>query len=180
MPRECKVCAHPCRQEIDHKLAHGVTRTEVAREFGLTRAAVSRHAANHLLAVIAQARPIGTAEVVNAAYLLGRIRQLEKLTLWGVGQAQQEKQLGVMFQGIKEARECLRFYFDILSLQEKATVGQTEISNVIDSPEWQQLEGVVLEVLDEYPEGKRALQTRLIEAARGDNGSEDVLSEGAD
>lgn len=172
MAVECKVCAHPCRGEIDEALAKGSSRNQVSKDFGLSRASVARHAAKHLMGVVAQYRPIGTKEVVNAGYLLGRIRQLEKLTLWGIGQAQAQGKLNTMFRGVKQALGCLRAYADILALQDTPPSTVT-IRNIADSPEWQQLEAIVLDVLDEYPDGKRALQTRLIEAARAqadDNG----------
>jgi hypothetical protein len=47
MPRNCSVCRHPQRHEIEADLQAGKTYRDVARQYGASKDAVSRHAANH-------------------------------------------------------------------------------------------------------------------------------------
>lgn len=49
MPQPCRVCAHIARAEIDRRLAVQVVNvSSVARDYGLSAKAVSRHRARHL------------------------------------------------------------------------------------------------------------------------------------
>ena len=56
MTRVCTVCAHPERARIDHALV-SVARPyrDIARQYGLSKDALLRHKADHLLAAIVAA-----------------------------------------------------------------------------------------------------------------------------
>ena len=57
MARTCTICAHPQREEIDQALVAGrEALRDIARRFATSKDAVARHRAEHLPAVIAQAR----------------------------------------------------------------------------------------------------------------------------
>ena len=53
MPRPCTACTHPDRHQIDEALAAGTSYRSVAKRFGLSLGAVSRHKANHMIVVTA-------------------------------------------------------------------------------------------------------------------------------
>src|SRR5574341_2550636 len=55
MSRPCTVCTHPGRAEIEQALVTGTPRLAVARQCGLSEAAVRRHAAHHLPARLIEA-----------------------------------------------------------------------------------------------------------------------------
>ena len=48
MPRNCTVCRHPQRHEIEPDLRAGLSYRDVARQYGISKDAVSRHRASHV------------------------------------------------------------------------------------------------------------------------------------
>ena len=48
MPRNCTVCLHPQRQEIEADLQAGLSYRDVARRYSTSKDAVSRHRASHV------------------------------------------------------------------------------------------------------------------------------------
>ena len=48
MPRNCTVCRHPQRQEIEADLQAGLPYRDVARRHSISKDAVSRHRASHV------------------------------------------------------------------------------------------------------------------------------------
>ena len=48
MPRNCTVCLHPQRQEIEADLQAGLSYRDVARRYSISKDAVSRHRASHV------------------------------------------------------------------------------------------------------------------------------------
>jgi hypothetical protein len=51
----CSICAHPARGEIDTALITGASTPSVARDFGVGRSSVARHATHHLAVAIHEA-----------------------------------------------------------------------------------------------------------------------------
>jgi hypothetical protein len=48
MPRNCTVCRHTKRYEIEHDLQAGLSYRDVARQYSISKDAVSRHRASHV------------------------------------------------------------------------------------------------------------------------------------
>jgi hypothetical protein len=48
MPRKCSICRHPKRHQIEADLQAGSPYRDVARQYGLSKDAVSRHRASHV------------------------------------------------------------------------------------------------------------------------------------
>ncbi len=52
MPRTCTICHHDEREAIDAALVSGVAHRAIANQWHVGRAAVQRHAKNHLSAAL--------------------------------------------------------------------------------------------------------------------------------
>jgi len=70
----CSICRHPARVDIDVALTGGATIASVAREFGVHRSSVSRHAHAHLATALA--RVIDHGDDVSVAAIVDRATQL--------------------------------------------------------------------------------------------------------
>ncbi|MDX0601804.1 hypothetical protein GOD78_10985 [Sinorhizobium medicae] len=55
MARDCTICAHPRRHEIEAAMVHGHSSRRIAADYGLAYGAIHRHRNNHLPAAIRQA-----------------------------------------------------------------------------------------------------------------------------
>lgn len=63
MARACSICRHKQRRAIDRALIGGTPQTEIAREHGVSQAALSRHLHRHLGPEVAHA--LGRYEEAN-------------------------------------------------------------------------------------------------------------------
>jgi len=70
----CSICAHPARAEIDEALIAGASTPSVARDFGVGRSSVARHAAGHLAGAIAQGAQ--RREEASAVAILAKATEL--------------------------------------------------------------------------------------------------------
>ncbi len=66
MARQCTVCSHLRRAEIDHAIAAGQSFRDIARQFGLDKMAVSRHRAQ-VADRVAQVRQVAEATLRTQA-----------------------------------------------------------------------------------------------------------------
>src|SRR5687768_384044 len=74
MAKECKICTHPEREEIERKLISGMSNRRIATLCDASEASVRRHKANHLPAKLAEAEE--AQEVAEANSLLTQAREL--------------------------------------------------------------------------------------------------------
>ena len=81
----CSICAHPARVEMDAALIAGATTPRVARDFGVGRSSVARHATAHLAAAITQAAQ--RREDASAVAILAKATELYEHFAELLGQA---------------------------------------------------------------------------------------------
>ncbi len=108
------------------------------------------------------ARATAAAEVARADTLLGQVRALHARALAILDTAEGAGDLRTALGGIREARGCLELLGRLEGeLPDAPTV------NVILSPEWAALRGVMLTALRPYPEAHHALARALEPYAGG-------------
>jgi hypothetical protein len=90
MPRNCNVCRHAQRHEIEQDLRAGLPYRDVARRYSISKDAVSRHRANH---VSLDATP-ALATVTKIVALLD---QAETASMWNT-----------TLLTVREARHCFK------------------------------------------------------------------------
>lgn len=74
MARKCSVCGHPDRDMINKSVVDGAELRGIARTYGLSEDAVTRHKASHLPAYLVQAK--AAVEVAQADSLVAELRRI--------------------------------------------------------------------------------------------------------
>jgi hypothetical protein len=160
VPRECTVCAHPDRAEIDEALVGGASNRSVASLYDVSEAAVRRHKANHLPAKLVMAQ--AAEEVAQADDLLAQMQDLQRRTLAILEAAESTNQHRTALSAIREARGNLELLAKLLGeLDERPVV------NLNLSPEWLELRAVIVAALEPLGEALRAVVGALESGGNG-------------
>jgi hypothetical protein len=89
MPRTCTICRHPERPDIEADLRAGLPYRDVARRYGISKDAVSRHRANH---VSLHATPA----LATATKIMDLLNRAETASMWNT-----------TLVTLKEVRRCV-------------------------------------------------------------------------
>jgi transposase-like protein len=118
--RQCSICHHSERSEIDRALIGGDSQMEIAREHGVSQAALSRHLHRHLAPIAARA--IGKYEPADAdrlgAYALGLLEE----SLFGMLRAKAQQDAAEVRAWMAEARRNLELRAKLGGIIGTATV----------------------------------------------------------
>jgi hypothetical protein len=174
MARACTVCTHPSREAIDRALVASEAQRALADRYGLSEAAVRRHAASHLPAALARAQQ--AADVASADSLLARLRALldradEQYTIARgiVGKAvaggdlrAASSALAAGNGAIREARGCLE-----LLLEVEGEIDRRAQVNILATPEFAAVIAALFTALSPYADARVAAAAALqaLEAA---------------
>lgn len=157
MGRSCTVCTHPDRATIDETLVVGQrSYGALATDYGLTRASLSRHREAHVsealkAVVVERAKDGPRSALERLEALLERVERV--LTT-----AEEAGQATTALAAAREIRSGLEMVARITGeLNERPQV----VFAVLQSQEWQQLRGVLLEALRPYPEAGQAVAAAL-------------------
>lgn len=154
MPRQCSVCVHTDRQEIETALIAETPYREITRRFSVSKDALSRHKADHLPAKIIQAAD--AAEQLGASNLLARLRTINAETADVLKAAKETADHELRLKAIARAEKQIELEGRLIGeLQDNQAV------NVTLSPEWQQVRMVIVEALQSYPDARIAVAERL-------------------
>ncbi len=96
------------------------------------------------------------AEVAEANTLLDQLTDLQSRTLAILKAAEKAKDHNVSLKAISEARRNLELVGKLAG-----ELAQGNQINIINSPEWVNLQTIILEVLSEYPEARLHLVEAL-------------------
>ena len=155
MPRRCTVCQHEKRHAIDKALVAGETFRRIAADFDVTEQAVRRHKSAHLPAALTKAQE--AAEVAHADDVLAQVQNLRDRALGVLDKAERADDLRAAVSAIREARGCVELLAKLVGdLNEGATV------NVLVSPEWGRVRGLVIEALAPHQEARAAVAAALM------------------
>jgi hypothetical protein len=162
VPRVCSICAHPERPAIEADLIAGqATFRSIAKRYGTSPAALTRHKADHLPTFLATAK--AAAEVANAGTLLEQVKSLRDRTLALLEKAEEAGDLRTAFAGIREARGCLALLGEI-----EGELDRRPVINLIGSDEWRALLTAILEALAPYPAARVAAADAVAALGTGD------------
>ena len=89
MPRNCTVCRHAQRYEIEADLQAGLSYRDAARQYSISKDAVSRHRASHVSLHT-------TPALATAAKIMALLNQAETSATWNVN-----------LLAVREARHCV-------------------------------------------------------------------------
>lgn len=160
MPRRCTVCDHPQREEIDRRLVGGEAYRDIARQFGLSKDAISRHKESHIPDALVVAQEAG--EVAQADDLLAQVKALQTEAQEILGEARASGDLKTALMGIGKAKECLELLFKVEGrLQDQQSVQVAVCMDIYHSPQWRQVGAMLAEVLAPYPDLRGEIAARL-------------------
>ncbi len=105
MPRRCTVCTHDKRDEIDQALVARQPYRYIAKQYGLSAAALVRHSDDHLPAALVRAQE--ATEAAQADALLAQVCDLRDRALGILDMAETDEDLKAAISAIREARGCV-------------------------------------------------------------------------
>jgi len=154
MPRVCKVCDHPCLEEIDMLLVRGDSIAEIARKYAISDDSLRRHQENHLPATMVPSA--SAVEVTRADKLLSQvdvykneINELKDLAI-------ENGDINLALKAIDRALRCIELQSKVAGI-----ITERPVINIIQSPQWVALRTKILYVLDDHPAAKTALMAAL-------------------
>ena len=160
MARRCTVCDHRQREEIDRQLVCGESYRDIARQFGLSKDAVSRHKESHIPDALVEAQDAG--EVAQGDTLLAQVKALQSEAQDILGEARAAGDLKTALIGIGKAKECLELLFKVEGrLQDQQSVTVSVNMDIYHSPEWVRVGRMLAEVLRDYPDLRAEVAARL-------------------
>jgi hypothetical protein len=160
--RQCTVCLHISRRQIDEELLAGRSYRDISRQFSVSKDAVARHVA-HIPPALAKAREV---EIVDAGdELLDHMRDL----LADLDHViEQTKASGDHRTTVLAVREKTRALLVREQARQEARNARAveQWDEVIRSPEWQQERDAILEIARSHV-GSRAVIAARIASLRG-------------
>ncbi len=154
MARVCTCCAHRDRHAIEKLLVGGTPNRRIATQFGLSEAAVRRHAAEHLPVALVQAQE--AEDSAQALDVLQQLRTINAAALTVLRDARAAGDGDLMLKAIDRVhRQC--------ELQAKllGDLDDRPVVNVLVTPEWVEVRARILAALDPYPEARFAVAGAL-------------------
>jgi hypothetical protein len=156
MSRICSVCSHPQRAEIDRAAIAGASYRAIAHQFTVSRDALMRHKADHLLAELVKAQQ--AEEVSRATDLLAMALQRDEKALALLSQAEKTGDLKTAGQMLRISLVSLELLARLRGeLNEQATV------NILVAPEWIAVREALLRALWPFVEARTVVAAALAE-----------------
>ena len=156
MPRNCTVCAHDERHQINVALVHREPYRHIAKRSGVSTAALQRHVRDHLPKLLVEATQ--ALEVAEADDLLTEVRDLQARTLAILEATEETHEHRVALTAIREARGNLELLARLLG-----ELDERPVTNILVSAEWVSVRTVMMEALSPYPEARIAVAEQLSE-----------------
>jgi transposase-like protein len=162
MGRPCSICAHPNRDDIDAALISGASYSAVSKQFGVGPESVRRHHDAHLSPALAAME--AAEQEAKQATLLDRIEGLITRAETLYNAASDDGKSAQALNVLREMRGLLELYGKAsgeIDSRPQVTV------NLMASPEWLVVRGVVFAALQNYPDARAAVAGRLLELEAG-------------
>jgi hypothetical protein len=156
----CTVCNHPSRSAIEQALVAGRSNAAIAVEFGsLSKDAVRRHRDRHLAPAMKGAMASREGRAGRTA--VDRMEDLYARAEALLTAAEQGGKAGLALGALKELRSIVELLARLTGeLDERPQV----TVNLAASPEWLQVQAVILQALTAHPEARQAVAGALMAA----------------
>ena len=154
MTRTCTVCGHPQRHAIEKLIVGGTPNRRIATQFGLSEAAVRRHAAEHLPVALVKAQ-----EAEDSAHALDVVKQLKHINGAALTVLRDAKAAGdgeLMLRAIDRVMKQIELQARLLG-----DLDDRPVVNVLLTQEWVALRTQILAALAPYPEARVAVAGAL-------------------
>ena len=153
MGRPCTVCSHKDVDEINSLLLCSDSLRDIARQFGLSKDALSRHKESHIPELLSKSTDLkAEVESTQGNQTLAEVRELKVTALEILAVAQGAGDLKTALMGIREARSCLE-----LCMKAEGQIKDGPQITIVSNPEWIELRTLVINALEPYPEAREAV-----------------------
>ncbi len=173
MTRTCTVCSHPQRAEIDRAALAGESYRNITQRYGVSKFAVCRHKADHLLAELVKAKQ--AEEVSRATDLLEMATIRDKLALALLSRAERAGDLKTAVQALRVSLVSLEL---LARLRGELNEQQQNTINILVAPEWLATRAAMLAALEPYVEARIAVSAALLLLEEGAGGEKESSSNG--
>jgi hypothetical protein len=161
MPQVCTVCSHPDILDINEALVvQGVAKRRIARDYGLSEAAVWRHL-EHIPELLVQASR--AAEVADADLILDKLAGLEDEARVAMKATKESGEWRTFLAAIGEIRENVKLLAQISGKLKEVQVNNTQV-NILIAP---QVHQAIVAALAPYPEARIAVAQAIKEIEGG-------------
>ena len=156
MSARCTVCTHDELEEIDAALVTGSTLRDIARRYGVSKDAASRHKA-HVSRALSQV--VAARQQAGSKTALDRIEHLHDRAMRVLDTAEAEGKASLSLAAVRELRSLVELIAKITGeLDERSTV---QVLNVATAPEWVAIRAAVMAALIPHPDAAAAVVERL-------------------
>ena len=155
MTNTCTICRHRKVQEINKQLVSGETFQTIANEFKCSAQAIQRHKAHHIPELLKE------AEILSADSLTEQIADIRKTISELLQQAIASDNLRDAHNFAGDTLKQIELEGKILGQIKEQTINVNTQINILQSSEWIELRGQILQAIEPYPEAKRALISAL-------------------
>jgi hypothetical protein len=160
--RVCTICTHEDRREIDRLLvARSESYRDIARQYAVSKDAVSRHTKEHLPELLVKAHE--AEEAARADELLMDVRRIQARTLLALKRAEDAHDWLTMLRAVREARENIRLLGELRGKLDTRPI------NIHLHPEYVEVRALVVQALEPFPAARNAV-VRALEQPRLGNG----------
>lgn len=153
MPRQCTICSHAKRKEIEKGLIKNQTYRHIALHYGVSTTSLQRHKRNHLPKFLVRAKQM--EEITNANYLADEIESLKKRAKTIASKAESNGDYRTALQGVRELTRIVE-----LLAKMRGELNEQSV-NVTINNQWVELRTKILSALEEYPGAKIELSKVL-------------------
>jgi hypothetical protein len=153
MARPSTIETHPECRQIEAAMLAGEHPSEIAQRFAVSQWAIIRHREKLPTSL---GDEVQLPELPQADTLLGQVQELRQRALTILDRAEEAGDLRTALGAIREARSTLAL---LLEVEGRLNRGTTV--NVLVTPEWHAIRGVLLAALDSYPDARLAVAAAL-------------------
>jgi hypothetical protein len=154
MTMVCSCCTHLHRALIDQALIAGTSLRDIARQFNVSKDAVSRHKIDHLPEIMVRSEE--ARKVAHADDLLREANRLYAVATTVMEAGQKAKDYGVVLKAVTAAGRVLALLVELLG-----EINRQLQVNVTLTAEWIEVRAVIIEALAEYPEARAQVALAL-------------------
>ncbi len=154
MTQKCTVCYHPESFAINEAIiVEGSGVRNISKRFDVSASAVQRHKA-HIPKLLLKAQE--NMDAYDAGAILHKIQDLELATLRQLEEAEDSSNSRTVLAAIREQRGNLELAARVAKL-----ISDAPVVNILNNPQFLQLQQVVVDALEPYPEARLSVADAL-------------------
>jgi hypothetical protein len=148
MPRTCTICAHPDRGKIETAIVSETPYRNIAKQFGISPAAITRHSTEHIAQSIKQSQ--AAKEEAQALDVVKQLKEINDDARDILKKAKDEDSLELALKAIDRIQRQLELQAKLLG-----DIDSPQI-NIIVTPEWIDIRSQIMRTLKAYPDASVA------------------------